>query len=107
MEALDTDTTSQYEKILAAMYELKTLSIAGAAKTGGSNRDSATGRLTPNERTKTYICINQLILAIKGKWIPGGLCSMNGHGVGDGHISKNCNNKTRESQGEGAPASFM
>ena len=86
----------QYEKILAVMAELKTLSIAAAATTGGGNRDSVTGRLTPDERTMSNLRINQLISAIKGKWVPGRFCSTYSHDVGAVHSSKNCNNKTRE-----------
>ena len=98
MEALATATTTQYQKILATMAELKTLSITEAATTGGGNRDSATGRLTPDKRTKSNLCISQLMSAIKGKWVPGGLCSTHGHSVGAGHSSKNCNNKTKEGE---------
>ena len=67
MEALATSTITQYDKILSSMTELKTLSIAASATTDGGNRDSATGRLYRDERTKSNIRINQLILAIKGK----------------------------------------
>ena len=98
MEALSTAATIQYEKILAAMAQLKTLSIAAAATTGGGNRDSATGRLTPDELTKSNLRINQLMSAIKGKWVPGGFCSTHSYGVGDFHSSKICNNKTREGE---------
>ena len=52
MDALATSTTTQYDIILASMAELKILSIAASATTGGGNRDSATGRLSPNECTK-------------------------------------------------------
>ena len=52
MEALAKDTTMQYDIILASMAELKTLSIAVSATTVGGNRDSATGRLSPDKRTK-------------------------------------------------------
>ena len=96
MEALATAVTMQYEKILAAMAELKTLIIAAEATTSGGNRDSTTGHLTPDEQTNSNICINQLMLAIKGKWVPGGFCSTHSHNVGAVHSSKNCNNKTRE-----------
>ena len=88
MEALAMTTTTQYKKILAAMDYLKTLSIAAAAMNSGGNRDSATVRLTPNKRTKSNIRINQLILAIKGKWVPGRFCSTQGHGMGAGHSRK-------------------
>ena len=47
MEALVMANTTQYDKNLATMADLKTLSIAASETTGGSNRDSATGRLTP------------------------------------------------------------
>ena len=95
MEAPDTETTTQYDQILATMAELKMISIAALETTGDGNRDSATGRLTPDERTKSNIHINQLMSAIKGKWVPGGFCSTHGHDVGPGHSSKNCNNKIR------------
>ena len=55
IEALATDTIMQYEKILAFMAELKTFSIAESATIGGGNRDSATGRLAPDEHTKSNI----------------------------------------------------
>ena len=66
MEALATAANTQYEKILTTMAELKTLSIVAAETTSGGNRDSATGRLTPDERTKSNLRINQLMSAIKG-----------------------------------------
>ena len=72
MEALAMATTTQYEKILSIMAELETLSIAAAATTGGGNRGSSTSRITPYERTKSNLRINQLMSAIKGKWVPGG-----------------------------------
>ena len=40
-------TTMQYDKLLDSVAELKTLSIAASVTTGVGNRDSATGRLTP------------------------------------------------------------
>ena len=98
MEALTTATTMQYEKILSTMADLKTLSIAAAETTGSGNRDSATGRLTLDKRTKSNLRINQLMSAIKGKWVPGGFCSTHGHGVGPDHSSKKCNNKTRDGE---------
>ena len=97
-EALATSTTKQYEKVMSTMTDLKTPSIAAAATTGGGNRDSATGRLTPDKRTKSNLHINQLMSAIKGKWFPGVLCSTHSHSVGPGHSRKNCNNKTREGE---------
>ena len=47
------------------MADLKTLSIAEYATTGGGNHESATGRLSPDERTKSNIRINHLMSAIK------------------------------------------
>ena len=41
-------TTTQYEKFLVTMDELKTLSMSLAATTDGSNCDNANGRLTPD-----------------------------------------------------------
>ena len=58
METMATATTMHYEKILAAMDELKTLRIAAAETTGSRNRDSTTGRLTPDEWTESNILIN-------------------------------------------------
>ena len=84
-EALATSTTKQYENVMSTMTDLKTLSIAAAATTGGGNHDSATGRLAPDERTKFNIRINQLMSAIKGKWVPGRFCSTHSHSVGGGH----------------------
>ena len=98
MEALVTATTTQYEKILASMADLKTLSIVASTTTSSGNRDSATGRLTPNERTKSNLCINQFMSAIKGKWVLGRFCSTHGNRVGHGHSSKNRNNNTREGE---------
>ena len=98
MESLAAATTTQYKNNLASMAELKTLSIASSAMTGGGTRDSATGRTSPNKRTKSNLCINQLLSEIKGKWVPGGFCSTHGHGVGPGHSSKTCNNKTKEGE---------
>ena len=72
MKALATATNMQYDKILSTMSELKTLIISASVTTGGGNRDSTTGCLTPNKRTKSNLRINQLMLAIKGKWVPGG-----------------------------------
>ena len=72
MESLEVATTTQYNKILASMAELKTLSIAASATTGGGTCDTATGCTSPNERTKSNLCINQLIPAIKVKWVLGG-----------------------------------
>ena len=91
----------QYEKILAVMAELKTMSIAAAATTGGGNRDIATGRLTPDKRTKSNLRINQLMSEIKGKWVPGRFCSTHSHVVGAVHSSKNFNNKTRKGKTDG------
>ena len=85
MEALDMVTNTQYNKIMATVAGLKMLSIAASATTGGGNRDSDTVRLTPNERTKSNLCINKLMLEIKVNWAPGGFCSTHGHIVGPGH----------------------
>ena len=78
------------------MAELKTLSIAASATTGGGTRDSVNGRPPPNERPKENLRINQLMSAIKGKWVPGEFCSTHGHGVGHVHSIKTCDNKTKE-----------
>ena len=72
MEALATSTTTQYDKIIATTAELKTLNITASETTGGDNGDSATGRLTPEERTNSNLRFNQLMSAIKGKWFLGG-----------------------------------
>ena len=96
MESLAATTTTQYNKIIASMDELKTLSIAASAMTGDGTGDSVTGHPSPDERTKSNLCINQLMLAIKRKWVLGGFCSTHGHSLGPGHISKICNNKTKE-----------
>ena len=98
MESLVAATNTQYNKILASMDELKNLSIAASATTGGGTRDSSTGRPSPDERTKSNIRINQLMSAIKGKWVPGGFCSTHGLGVGPGHSSKTFNSKTKEGE---------
>ena len=37
--------------------------------------------------------VAQLRAAIKGKWAPGGVCSMHGYGVAADHNSSNCKNK--------------
>ena len=55
-----------------SMDELKTLSFAASATTGSGTCDRTTGRPYPNKRTKSNIHINQLMSAIKGKWVPGG-----------------------------------
>ena len=89
MESLVAATNTQYNKILASMDELNNLSIAASATTGGGNTESSTGRLSPDERTKTNLCINQLVSGIKVKW---------GHSVGTGNSIKNCNNKTKEGE---------
>ena len=52
MESLAAATTMQYNKNLTSKAELKTLSIAAYATTSGGTHDSATGRPSPNERTK-------------------------------------------------------
>ena len=96
MESLAAVTTTQYNKILASMAELKTLSIVESATTGGGTRDSATDRPYPDKCTKSNICINQLMSEIKGKYVPGGLCSTHGHVMGPRNSSKYCNNKTKE-----------
>ena len=70
MEALAMATTTQYDIIMASIAELKTLSIAASATTGGSNHDSATGRLSTYERTKSNLRINQLMLEIERKMGP-------------------------------------
>ena len=93
-----TSTTTQYDKIMAPMDELKTFSIAASATTVGGNRYIATGRLNPDKRTKYNLRINQLMSKIKGKWVPGGFYSTHGHGVGAGHSIKNCNNKTKNGE---------
>ena len=98
MESLAAATTMQYNKILASMAELKTLSIAESATTGGGTWDSAIGRSSPNKLTKSNLRINQLMLAIKGKWVPGGFCTMHVHGVGPRHSSKTCNNNIKEGE---------
>ena len=98
MESLAAATTTQYNKIMASMAELKTLSITESAMTGGSTCDSATGRPPPEKRTKANIRMNQLMSAIKGKCVPGGFCSTHGHGMGPGHSSKTCNNKIEEGE---------
>ena len=61
MEALATATTMQYDRIMASMAELKTLSIAAAVTPNGGNRDSATGCLSPDKLTKSNLRINQLM----------------------------------------------
>ena len=96
MESLKACNIMQYNKILASMAYLKTLSISASVKTRGGIHDSATGHPSPNENTKSNLCINQLMLEIKGKLVPGGFCSIHGHGVGPGHSRKNCYNKTNE-----------
>ena len=48
MESLVEATITQYNKIMTSMAKLKTLSIAASATTGGSTRDSATGRPSPD-----------------------------------------------------------
>ena len=96
MEALATATTTQYNIILASMAELKTLSIAASAMTIGGTCDSATDCPSPNKRSKSNLRINQLMLAIKGKWVLGGFCSTHGHSVGPGHNRKICSNNTNE-----------
>ena len=72
MESMAAATTTQYNKILASMAELETLSTAASATTGGGTRNSATVRPSPDERTKSNLHINQLMSEIKGKWVPGG-----------------------------------
>ena len=98
MESLAVATTTQYKTILASMAELKTLSIAASAITIGGTCDSATGCPSPNKRSKSNLRINQLMLAIKGKWVPGGFCTMHVHGVGPRHSSKTCNNNIKEGE---------
>ena len=61
MEALAMDTTTQYNKILVYMAELKTLSIAVSATTDGGNRDSATGDISSDECAKSNFRINLLM----------------------------------------------
>ena len=60
-------TTTQYNKILASMAELKTISIAASATTVGGTRDSASGHPSPDKLTKSNLRINQLMSSIKGK----------------------------------------
>ena len=61
MEALAMDTTTQYNKILVYMAELKTLSIAASATTDSGNRDSATGDISSDECAKSNFRINLLM----------------------------------------------
>ena len=65
MESMAAATTTQYNKILASISELKTLSIAVSAMTSGGTRDSATSRPSPYKRTKANLRINHLMSAIK------------------------------------------
>ena len=83
---------------MSSMAELKALSIAASATTSNGTRDSATCCPTPDNRTKANILINQLMLAMKGRWVPGGFCFTHGHGVGPVQIIKTCNKKTKEGE---------
>ena len=71
MESLAASTTMQYNKIMASMAKLKTLIIAASATTVSGTRESATSRPSPDECTKSNIRINQLMLEVKVKWVPG------------------------------------
>ena len=78
------------------MYQLKMLSIAASATTGVGTRDRTTGRTSPDNHIESNLRTNQLMLAIKVKWVPGGFCSAHAHGVGPGHSGKTCTNNTKE-----------
>ena len=85
MESLAAATTTQYNKILDSMAELKMLSIAASVTTCGSTRESATGCPPPEEDTKANLHTNQLMSAIKVKRVPGRLWFMNVHSSVCGH----------------------
>ena len=71
VEALAMAATTQYDKILATMAELKTLSITESATTGRGNCDIAKGRITL-QQTHQVQSPHQLIdVSDPRKMVPG------------------------------------
>ena len=58
---------------------------------GDDGRGAKCNHLSATKKQTLQRRINQMKAAIKHKWVPGGLCSTHGHGVGQGHTSDTCN----------------
>ena len=91
-ESLATAATTQYSAII---YKLEALELLYVAPGGGGGN----GRnFTSDDRAKAAARINQLQAAIRGSWITGSaskFCSTHGWGLGTGHESTLCKNKTK------------
>ena len=107
-------TTTQYSAILSKLEALEALYVApgGGGGGGGNNGNNGGGSggsgggrrnspFTSDDRTKDAARINQLQASIRGSWITGAaskFCSTHGWGLGPGHDSMSCKNKTREGE---------
>ena len=80
-------TTEQYASITAA---LENLASAAPSKPSTRSTPKTTNPLSPTEKRVTEKRIITLQSAVKNKWKVGGFCSTHGHGVREGHDSRNC-----------------
>ena len=101
-ESLAAAATTQYRAIISKLEALEALYVApGGGGGGGCNRN-----FTSDNRAKAAARINQLQAAIRGSWVTGPaskFCSTHGWGLGPGHNSMSCKNKTKE----GKPGSHV
>ena len=108
-ESVAAATTMQYSAILSKLETLEALYIAPSGGGGGGGGGGGVRRncpFTSDQRTKDSARINQLQAAIRCGWITGAsskFCSTHGWGLGPGHDSMSCINKTRE----GAPGGHV
>ena len=104
-ESLAAAATTQYSAILSKLETLEALYVApsggGGGNGGGNGGGGRNHPFTSDNRTKASARINQLQAAIRGSWITGAaskFCSTHGWGLGPGHDSMSCKNKTREGE---------
>ena len=80
------------------MEALEALYVAPSGGGGGGRRNRP---FTSEDRTKASAHINQLQAEIRGSWITGAsskFCSTHRWGLGPGHDSTLCKNKTKEGE---------
>ena len=96
--------TTQYSAIISKLEALEALYVApsgGGGRGGGGGGGGRNRPFTSDDRTKASARINQLQAEICGIWITGAsskFCSTHGWGLGPGHDSMSCKNKTREGE---------
>ena len=103
-ESLVAAATTRYSAIISKLEAIEALYIApsGGGGSGGGGGGGVRNRpFTSDDRTKASTRINQLQAAIRGIWInvaSSKFCSTHGWGLGPGHDSMSCKNKTKEGE---------